>query len=281
VDSLTIEAAARNADANWAAAATSSGVDLWMSFYAVDAIVLLPVGKLASGTEFVQQAVSRLLALPHLSVEWRPLEAKVSNSGELAFLIDAYELRFDDAQGVPVTERGRRLEIWRHQADAGWKCVVDTWNLDAAGTAHSAAPPSGTQGAVATAASPALPAEAGPTPSAPLAAGPSAPAREPDTKYGETPTHYEEAIRKYFLEHLKHAESIKYRDISKPEHGYTTKISGRIFMREERDYGWKVTATIDAKDSHDSYVGFKTYTFLFRGEKILDTLLPLPGDEKR
>ena len=50
-------------------------------------------------------------------------------------------------------------------------------------------------------------------------------------------------------------------------------------MRETREYGWTVKATINAKDSHDSYVGFKTYTFLFRGEKIVDARLPLPGDE--
>jgi hypothetical protein len=37
--------------------------------------------------------------------------------------------------------------------------------------------------------------------------------------------------------------------------------------------------TINAKNSHDSYTGFKTYTFLFRGEKIVDARLPLPGDE--
>jgi len=52
-----------------------------------------------------------------------------------------------------------------------------------------------------------------------------------------------------------------------------------LLLREKRDYGWTVKATINAKDSHDRYVGFKTYTFLFRGEKIVDARLPLPGDE--
>ena len=32
-------------------------------------------------------------------------------------------------------------------------------------------------------------------------------------------------------------------------------------------------------NSNNNYVGFKTYTFLFRGEKIVDTRLPLPGGE--
>ena len=124
-------AAVRKADADWAAAADAANVADWMSFYAADAIVLLPNDQLASGKERIRQAVSRLLALPHLSVAWRPIEANVARSGDLAFLIEAYELRFDDSRGVPVSDRGRRLEIWRKHADGSWKCIVDTWNLDA------------------------------------------------------------------------------------------------------------------------------------------------------
>jgi hypothetical protein len=93
------------------------------------------------------------------------------------------------------------------------------------------------------------------------------------------PIGYEKAIRQYYLAHLKHPESVQYREITPPEQGYTTEVTGGLLMRETREYGWTVKATINAKDSHDTYVGFKTYTFLFRGEKIVDARLPLPGDE--
>jgi len=278
VDSLAVEAAARKADADWAAAASTPRVDAWMSFYAADAIVLLPNDQLASGKEIVRHAVARLLALPHFSVAWRPIEVKVPRSGDLAFLIGAYELRFDDSQGVPVSDRGRRLEIWRKQAD-GWKCIVDTWNLDAPFAAPSAAPSASDQGASPTAGSaPLAQTEPPPSPAA-LESGPPAPARGAATKYGDIPTNYEGAIRKYYLEHLKHPDSVQYREITQPQQGYTTEVAGGLLMREKREYGWTVKATINAKDSHNSYVGFKTYTFLFRGEKIVDARLPLPGDE--
>ena len=39
-------------------------------------------------------------------------------------------------------------------------------------------------------------------------------------------------------------------------------------------YGWLVKATINAKNSYGGYIGFKTYTFLFRGEAITDTIDP-------
>jgi hypothetical protein len=109
--------------------------------------------------------------------------------------------------------------------------------------------------------------------------GPQKPARVAAAKYGDMPANYKEAIRKYFLEHLKYPDTIQYREVSKPEQGYITAVTGTFFMRETREYGWKVKATINATNSDNSYVGFKIYTFLFRGEQIVDTRLPLPGGE--
>lgn len=99
------------------------------------------------------------------------------------------------------------------------------------------------------------------------------------TKYGDMPADYEEAIRTYFRAHLKYPDTVQYREITKPERGYIMKVTGTLLMREIREYGWTVKATINAKNSKDGYVGFKTYTLLFRDEKIVDTRLPLPGDE--
>jgi len=118
-----------------------------------------------------------------------------------------------------------------------------------------------------------------PPPASITESGPPKPARMVATKYGDMPTDYEEAIRRYFLEHLRHPDTVQYREITKPQQGYTTAITGTFLMRETREYGWTVKATINAMNSNNSYVGFKTYTFLFRGEKIVDTRLPLPGDE--
>ena len=56
-------------------------------------------------------------------------------------------------------------------------------------------------------------------------------------------------------------------------------ITGTFPMGETHTYGWTAKATLNAKNFRDSYVGLNTYTFLFRGEKIVDVRLPLPGDE--
>jgi ketosteroid isomerase-like protein len=267
VDVTPAEMSVRKADADWAAAANSANIDAWMAFYAADAIVVLPNDQLASGEELLRQSVSRLLARPHLSVASRPVKVEVARSGEVALLNGTYELRFRDSKEAPVSDRGRRVEIWRRQAGI-WKCIVDTWMSD-----QTVTPPSPAAAASAQGASPAVGSVAPITQTAPPARHGTA------TTYGDMPTDYQEAIRQYFLEHLKYPDSVQYREITQPEQGYTTAVTGALLMHEKREYGWKVKATINAKNSHDKYVGFKTYMFLFRGEKIVDARLPLPEDE--
>ena len=277
-DLAAAEAAVRKTDSDWAAAARTASVEAWMAFYAADAMILLPNDRLASDKELVRHSVSHLLALPHLSVAWSPIKVEMAWSGEQALLIEAYELRFGDSRGAPVSDRGRRLEIWRKQADGIWKCVVDTWDLDEP-MAAATAPPASAQGALPTPGAAAPPAQPAPPPAVGLDAGPLKQAPRVATKYGEMPTNYKDAIREYLPKHLKYPDSIQYREITSPEQGYTTGVTGTFLMRETHTYGWTVKATINAKNSRDSYVGFKTYTFLFRGEKIVDVRLPLPGDE--
>ena len=272
VDLPTVEAAVRKADADWAAAASTANVDAWMAFYSADAAVLLPNDRFASGRELIRHTVSQLLTLPDVLVAWHPIKVDVVPSGDQALVIETFELRYGDSRGTLVSDRGRRLEIWRKQADGTWKCSVDTWNLAepvAAPTpAHTTGPVAGSGAPLAASAQ--LPAAASDT-------GPPRPV--PATKYGDEPADYERTIRKYFLTHLKYPDSIQYQEITKPEQGYTTAITGTLLMRETRTYGWRVKATINAKNSSDVYVGFKTYTFLFRGEKIVDTRAPLPQGE--
>ena len=95
------------------------------------------------------------------------------------------------------------------------------------------------------------------------------------------PIQYEVAIRQYFQEYLKDPDSAQYREITKPEKGSVIAVKGAIFAHETRLLGWTVKATINAKNAHGTYVGFKTYTFLFRGEDIVhvQTLSPLPEGE--
>jgi hypothetical protein len=190
----------------------------------------------------------------HLKASLLPYETGIEYRREVTF--DGVHLKLIARSQETGEERHRTLV---------WSRVSDSVLI----AAPSAAPPASAQGTSPTVGS-----------AAPLVRTESPPpAREVATKYGDMPTDYEEAIRRYFLEHLRHPDSVQYQGITKPEQGYTKAVTGAFLMREKREYGWTVKVTINAKNSHDRYAGFKTYTFLFRGEKMVDARLPLPGDE--
>jgi hypothetical protein len=87
--------------------------------------------------------------------------------------------------------------------------------------------------------------------------------------YGDPPTDYEAAIRAHFDRILKDPSSVQYREITQPEKGF---FRGPIIAGGQKTFGWLVKATVNAKNSYGGYVGFKTYTFLFRREHIVDVL---------
>jgi hypothetical protein len=206
----------------------------------------------------------------HLKSSLLPYETGLDFRREVAF--DGAHLTLIARSQEKGEARQRRL-VWRKISDSDLVAAssAPTANIQAAlPPAASAAPL-----APSVPAAPSVPL----VPAAVAASGPPTPSHVVPTKYGEMPIDYKTAIRKFFLEHLRSPDSVQYQEITQPEQGYTTSISGSILMSEKRQYGWKVKATINAKNAHDSYVGFKTYTFLFRGEKIVDARLPLPGDE--
>jgi ketosteroid isomerase-like protein len=266
-DTSAAEAAVRQADSLWAAMAKTGSVDAWMTFYAPDAMVMPPGSPLLSDKEHIRQVVTQLLGQPHLSLSWHPVKVEAAASGDLAYLIGAYELHFDDAHGAPVADRGKILEIWRRQSDGSWRCSVDTWNSDQAAEAPAqAAAASAAQGMSAAVAAP-VPAAAPPAAEPPATA--QAPVHTPAGANSDEPVHYEDAIHQYFAEHLAEPGAIRYEEITKPVMGRITVITGPVLLSESHLSGWIVKATIDAKNRHGAYVNGATYTFLFRGEKIV------------
>ena len=242
------EQSLRDIDAAWVRAAEAHSVDGWMAFYAEDALVMPPNEVAVTTPAAIRHSIQEILTLPALSIEWHPTRIEMSAAGDLAALAGAYTLSYRDQAGATVRDRGKLLEIWRRQKDGDWKCVIDTWNSDLA--------------------APAAPA------SAAAAASPiTAAAGIAVADHGEVPQHYEAAIRLWFRHKLVNPAMAHYREIGTPQQG-SQKISGPLVLHPGTEYGWTVTATIDALSANGAYVGWKTYTFLFRGEKIVHVSAP-------
>lgn len=100
-------------------------------------------------------------------------------------------------------------------------------------------------------------------------------AEQGDADYGTAPTGYRDAIGQYFLATLKDPSSIQYGDMTSPTKGFFQNRAPLITGgKVSTVYGWIVNTSINAKNSYGGYVGFKPYSFLFRGEQIVHIDIP-------
>jgi len=136
------EAAIRAADAAWSQA--SKNADGMLTFYADDATVLAPHTPMASDGESRRKTITELFAAPGVALSWQATKVEVARSGDIGYSLGTYEVTMNDANGKPISDRGKYTTIWRKQADGNWKVVVDMFNTDLPATAPAPqpAPPS-------------------------------------------------------------------------------------------------------------------------------------------
>lgn len=100
------------------------------SYYADDASIFPPNGPSVNGKEAYGPFLSQLFAIPGFALSWQPKKAEVSRTGDLGYTLGAYELTMNDAEGNPLTDRGKYVTVWKKQADGTWKVVATIWNSD-------------------------------------------------------------------------------------------------------------------------------------------------------
>lgn len=123
------EAALRAADLAWSDAAGRKDVDAVVSYMADDGRTLPPNEPAASGKEAVRAGWAGILALADVAIRWEPQLVQVAESGELGYTSGTYTLAFTGADGKPVSDRGKYLEVWK-KVDGKWKCSQDMYSSD-------------------------------------------------------------------------------------------------------------------------------------------------------
>jgi ketosteroid isomerase-like protein len=133
--SQTVEEFLRDLDAQWAKAAAAKDVEQTIAFYSDDAIVLPPNATTAATKGAVRNVWKDMLATPGLVITWQATRVQLANSGDMGWVSGTYELTMNDANGKPINDRGKYLEVWEKQTDGNWKCRADMWNSDLAASA--------------------------------------------------------------------------------------------------------------------------------------------------
>lgn len=114
----------------WSDIAGSGDLEATLAYWAADAVMMVPGQPPLRGKQAIRGYVEASASIPGFTVKWEPLEAQVSSSGDMAYLIERNLVSFQDSTGARVSESSKVVTIWRKQADGSWKNVIDMWNAD-------------------------------------------------------------------------------------------------------------------------------------------------------
>ena len=128
VDLVAEKEALLKRDNEWhAAVAEKKDIAKITSFFASDGIMIGSGQSTAAGPAALTQAVEALVTGPDFQDEWKWDRIELSPDGKLAYLVGNTTITVANADGQPVTNHARLLNVWRKDADGIWRCVVDMW----------------------------------------------------------------------------------------------------------------------------------------------------------
>lgn len=128
-DAGTEEAKLLRRDAEWADLATAGkDVDKIVSYWTDDAVLIFPGQPVLEGKAAIRAYVDSSLKTPGFKIHWVSEKPVFSPDGKFAYMRGTDELTIPGPGGTPITLHLRGISIWRLEADAQWRCVVDISN---------------------------------------------------------------------------------------------------------------------------------------------------------
>lgn len=112
------------ADIAWSASVQKEDKAEFFATILEDAVLMAPHKPIGYGRD----EFGGLLKLPGVVLNWEPVSAEVSNSGDLGYTFGVYELKFDGPEGEPVVDNGKYITVWKKQDDGLWKVAADMFN---------------------------------------------------------------------------------------------------------------------------------------------------------
>jgi ketosteroid isomerase-like protein len=110
---------------DWARVAAGRNVDAVVDYWTDDAVVMIPGLPTFRGKSAIRKYVIQSLKTPGFQISWEPLEAHVSKSGEMGYMLERSTVTMADSKGTPRSQQFRAVTIWRKGNDGKWRNVVD------------------------------------------------------------------------------------------------------------------------------------------------------------
>ena len=109
----------------WSEVASTGDVEKTVSYWADDAFVMSAGQPPLKGKPAIRQMVEESYKIPGFRISWQPQSVEVSESGDMAYIIENSQVSMTDSTGKPVILRNKSVSIWRKQPDGSWKNAVD------------------------------------------------------------------------------------------------------------------------------------------------------------
>ncbi|HMB61999.1 MAG TPA: DUF4440 domain-containing protein [Eudoraea sp.] len=118
---------------DWSDLVKTKDIDTIMFGWADDAVIMAPGFPPLKGKNAIREYVEEGFKIPGFTIKWEPLEVYVSESADMAYMIERNEIIVNDSLGNPIPSYNKTVTVWRKQPDGTWKNVIDIWNSDPTG----------------------------------------------------------------------------------------------------------------------------------------------------
>jgi ketosteroid isomerase-like protein len=113
-------------DAEWAAAAEEGrDIERILAGWTDDAVLIPPGFPAVVGKGALREYVEGSLQIPGFKITWTSTDVHFSPDGQMAYMFGRNAVTMNGPNGVPVTDSGRAITIWRREPDGVWRCAVD------------------------------------------------------------------------------------------------------------------------------------------------------------
>ncbi|HPT27061.1 MAG TPA: DUF4440 domain-containing protein [Bryobacteraceae bacterium] len=103
------------------------GLDGWMAWFAPDAQLNTPQGKIQGRVQLRKHYVG-MFGRNEFSIRWQPFFADSSTDGTMGYTMGTAAISFKDEKGEIQKRDGRYLTVWKRQPDGQWLAVTDMGN---------------------------------------------------------------------------------------------------------------------------------------------------------